>query len=83
MFCHLRERRSRLPLRKRKKKVHANTSKKKKVGLELLPSHYFAETGSVPVPDSFKLAAFSEEGGDVSADVLVLHQLCACLSALP
>lgn len=82
MFCHLRERRSRLPLRKRKKSA-CKHQQEKKVGLELLPSHYFAKTGSVPVPDSFKLAAFSEEGGDVSADVLVLHQLCACLSALP
>lgn len=47
------------------------------------PSHYIAQTGFVPVPDSFKLAAFSEGGGDVSADVLVFHQLCACLSVLP
>lgn len=61
-------------------KVYANTSKS---WLGAAPSHYIAETGSVPVPDSFKLAAFSEGGGDVSADVLVFHQLCACLSVLP
>lgn len=55
-----------------------------KTCLGAAPSHYIAQTGSVPVPDSLNLAAFSEGGGDVRcADVLVFHQLCACLSVLP
>lgn len=55
-----------------------------KTCLVAAPSHYIAQTGSVPVPDSLNLAAFSEGGGDVRcADVLVFHQLCACLSVLP
>lgn len=55
VFCHLTNRTADLPCRE----VHASTSRN---WPGAAPPHYIAETGYVPVPDSFKFAAFSWGG---------------------